>query len=144
VEVYTAQVTLSNLDKRVITSVGVMQSQSAHESGRRKASIIKAMWDTGCTDCCVSRRLVRLLGLQPVGETGLKSAHDDRVTKVYSIDIKLPGEPMISNILAAEIDAQLDFDIIIGLDIIRRGNFHLDNVNGTTVFTFSLPALSAN
>ena len=32
-----------------------------------------------------------------------------------------------------------DYDAIIGMDIINRGNFHLDCDHGETLFSFELP-----
>ena len=32
-----------------------------------------------------------------------------------------------------------DYDAIIGMDIITKGDFHLDSIKGETVFTFTLP-----
>ena len=32
-----------------------------------------------------------------------------------------------------------DYDAIIGMDIITRGNFHLDSNQGETLFSFQLP-----
>ena len=32
-----------------------------------------------------------------------------------------------------------DYDAIIGMDIITRGDFHLDSSKGETLFSFELP-----
>ena len=35
--------------------------------------------------------------------------------------------------------ADIDYDAIIGMDIITKGDFHLDSMKGKTVFEFTLP-----
>jgi hypothetical protein len=42
--------------------------------------------------------------------------------------------------MAMEIETQSDFDIIIGMNIIRLGDFALFNGLGNTVMSFRLPS----
>jgi hypothetical protein len=60
------------------------------------------------------------------------------------MDIMLPDGIVVQNIKAMEIETPSDFDIIIGMNIIRLGDFALRNDHGNTVMTFSLPSSNAN
>jgi hypothetical protein len=123
---------------RVITPVTGRQTK--HSGLERKQLDVSAMWDTDSMGTCVSTRLARHLGLAPFRTTTLASLHGDSVTNVCFMDIVLPDEIVIENVMAMEIETQRDFDIIIGMNIIRLGDFSLCNDHGNTVMTFSLPS----
>jgi hypothetical protein len=56
------------------------------------------------------------------------------------MDIVLPDGLSLKNVRVTAIKTQNDFDIIIGMNIIRLGDFALSNDHGCTVMSFSLPA----
>jgi hypothetical protein len=123
---------------RVLTPVTARQAKSS--GFELKQLDVSAMWDTGSMVTCVSKRLVRYLGLTSFESTTLTSLHGDSVTNVCFMDIVLPDGIVIENVSAMEIETQRDFDIIIGMNIIRLGDFSLCNDQGNTVMTFSLPS----
>jgi predicted aspartyl protease len=122
---------------RVITPVTACQVK---RSGLEVKQLdVRAMWDTGSMGTCVSTELARYLGLAPFRTTTLTSLHGDSVANVCLMDLVLPDGIMIENVMAMEIETRRDFDIIIGMNIIRLGDFSLCNDHGNTVMTFSLP-----
>jgi hypothetical protein len=127
---------------RVITPVTAWQ---AKKSGlKRKQLDVRAMWDTGSMVTCVSKRLVRYLELTSFESTSLTSLHGTSLADVCLMDIVLPDGISIENIKVTEIETPNDFDIIIGMNIIRFGDFSLCNDHGNTVMTFSLPSSNAD
>ena len=101
------------------------------------------MWDTGATNSIITPRVVEALGLEPIrairpistqGVNGLEKS------QAFLVDIHLPGK-----ITAREFTVFLKnpgdvwWDVIIGMDIISRGNFSVSNVNCRTEFSFSVP-----
>jgi protein-tyrosine-phosphatase len=97
------------------------------------------MWDTGSIGTCISSRLAEILGLKSVDSWQLKSIHDSKPANVYILDILLPDGISIQNVLATEITTEGEFDCIIGMNIIRLGDFSITNNNGKTVMSFRLP-----
>jgi hypothetical protein len=100
---------------------------------------VSAMWDTGSMVTCVSKRLARYLGLASFESIPLTSLYGTSLVNVCFMDIVLPDGISIKNIKVTEIETPNDFDIIIGMNIIRLGDFALCNDHGNTVMTFSLP-----
>jgi predicted aspartyl protease len=123
---------------RVITPVTGRQTK--HSGLERKQLDVSAMWDTGSMGTCVSTKLARYLGLVPLKAIRLASLHGDSLVNECFMDIVLPDGIVVQNVKAMEIETWSDFDIIIGMNIIRLGDFSLCNDQGNTVMTFSLPS----
>jgi hypothetical protein len=141
VEAHLIKIPIEDEDVFIKTPVAVRKAENLpfRADGTEQFVGVKAMWDTGCIRSCMCCGLARYLALAPVGEMSIKSIHDSHIANIYQIDILFSDGKFLPNIRVAEITDSAHFDLIIGLDIIRLGNFHLDNVNGNTVFTFSLP-----
>ena len=62
-------------------------------------------------------------------------------TPIYFIDIILNNEVVFNNwkVMGSKIGAQ-GIDILIGMDIISKGDFAISNYNGKTQFSFRLPS----
>lgn len=90
----------------------------------------------------ITPRVVEALGLEPIkairpistqGVNGLEKS------QAYLVNIHLPGK-----ITAREFTVFLKnpgdvwWDVLIGMNIISRGNFSVSNVNSTTEWTFSI------
>ncbi|GHV76633.1 hypothetical protein AGMMS49942_14540 [Spirochaetia bacterium] len=101
---------------------------------------VRAMWDTGSTGCCVSEKLANALDLIGIASLDLTSAHGSKPANVYLIDLLFPDNTKAKNVIAAEIIPSGEFEIIIGMNIITRGDFALSNDRGKTVMSFRLPS----
>lgn len=102
-----------------------------------------AMWDTAATRTHISERVVNLLKLQSIGNTDIHTHRNVEIVNKYDISLILPTNEFILNIVALEgtyekID-NWDIDVIIGMDIIRIGDFHIDYTQEKSVFTFRHP-----
>lgn len=121
---------------------GYIKTNVAILSGEKRIDVV-ALWDTGSTSSHISERLVKLLDLCPVnGKKKITYSH-------YSVDEL--GAYIVSMILPTNLFLQdfkiylgkydgFDFDIIIGMDIIRLGIFSVDFTGERAVFTFSHPS----
>ncbi len=100
-----------------------------------------ALWDTGATDTCISKKVVNALNLKPVNKKMVASVLEIKECWVYTVDIILDNDVMVSNVQVCEtvIDNQ-NIDLLIGMDVIQRGNFIISNSEGKTKFSFSMPA----
>ena len=104
----------------------------------------KALWDTGATKTCVSKKLARQLQLKPVGYAFIHSAsgYGDEPSPAFHVGITLPNKVFISELKVLLTDLPDDFDVLIGMDIINKGDFAISNRNGKTVFTFRTPSVA--
>ena len=105
----------------------------------KSAKTVRALLDTGATCSCVTENLARELKLVKAGNITIKSATDTRLVPCYAVKLILPNS--ITEIAAVvEIVKSDDTDIIIGMDIISKGDFAVSNYNGKTQFSFRTPS----
>ncbi|MDE6736107.1 MAG: retroviral-like aspartic protease family protein [Treponemataceae bacterium] len=100
-----------------------------------------AIWDTGATKTCITKRIADDLNLIPIGRATISTANGIITTNTYSVHIGLPNGVTIQNILVSCANLGADTDILIGMDIITLGDFSITNVNGRTVFSFRIPSV---
>lgn len=101
----------------------------------------QGVWDTGATGSCITQRVVDDLKLIPIGKTQISTANGLKMVNTYLVDIGLPNNVIIPNIVVSCADLGNDLDLLIGMDIISLGDFAITNVNGRTTFSFRLPSI---
>ena len=95
------------------------------------------MWDTGSTVTILSPRLVSELQLEPFQQGGIIGIGGQTEGNTYLLHVLLPTGDVVT--FHEVYEADIDYDAIIGMDIITKGDFHLDSMKGKTVFEFTLP-----
>ena len=102
---------------------------------------VKALWDTGANCCCISEELVKLLNLSPVGKVTFYTPSGSGLAYTYLVDIVLPNNMIINGVkmCSSKIGAQ-NLDLLIGTDIINKGDFAISNYKKNTCFTFRIPS----
>ena len=117
----------------ILTRVSV-----ASADGKHRVDDAIALWDTGATDCFVSRRLIDELKLKKIGEMDVRYADERVVTKdVYLVRLTFQPSGREIEIYASDTgeDSQ---DFIIGMNIIRNGRFLLEPTEDGVSFTFTI------
>jgi len=99
----------------------------------------KALWDTGATNTCISKKLALKLDLQARGLAEMYHADGVAIVPTYFIGILLPNNLGFSSIEVLECDLT-GTDILIGMDIISQGDFAISNFDGNTFFSFRIPS----
>ncbi|GHV89321.1 hypothetical protein AGMMS50267_16810 [Spirochaetia bacterium] len=97
------------------------------------------MWDTGATNSCISQRLAKHLGLTFIDLCDVEGVHGIEPAKVYLVDILLPNTVSINNVHVTEFFDNDDFEVIIGMDIITKGDLAMSNSGGKTIVSFRIP-----
>jgi predicted aspartyl protease len=100
--------------------------------------------DTGATNTCVSLELASELGLVSIGVTESGTAGGKTQVNVYIADLSLcQGRVHFPKhkILSANLTEQPGVEMLIGMDILIRGDFALTHQNGKTVASFRIPSL---
>lgn len=98
-----------------------------------------AMWDTGATNTLISSKIVKTLGLKPFGKSGISSANGIIETNTYLVHVSIPTGSVVTNVLALE-DENDDYEVVISMDIISRGDFVFTNHEGHSTFSFRIPS----
>ena len=100
-----------------------------------------AIWDTGASASVITERVVSELGLQPIDKTKVHTANGVRDAYVYLVNIYLRNNVAFPVIRVTDGDIPgSNIDLLIGLDIIRRGDFAVTHSEGRTCMSFQLPS----
>ena len=99
------------------------------------------IWDTGSSRTIISQKVVNDLQLTSVGTTQVKQLQvkGEVVREVFLMNIALAPHIIFSNVRVGLVLLPPGFDVILGLDIITRGNFSLSQKNGKTIVDFCIP-----
>lgn len=111
-------------------------------SGGTQPKIVKftALWDTGATATVVSKSCAEKLGLKPINKAKVYHANGESIVNVYAINLYLPNQVGFQFIKVTE--AILNgIDVLIGMDIISKGDFSVTNFAGKTTFSFRVPSI---
>ena len=103
--------------------------------------IWQGLWDTGASRTSIDKRIAKELGLIPVGKGTISTANGTMSVNTYFINLTLINRVTITDILVAEADLGSEIDLLIGMDIIRHGDFSITNTNGATTFSFRIPSM---
>lgn len=129
-----------NILEQIATDVLVLPS-SVFSNQNSMPRMWTAIWDTGATKSCIAKRIVDELNLIAVGRTSIGTANGITDANTYLVDIGLPNGVTVKNILVTCADLG-DDDVLIGMDIITKGDFSITNYKGKTVFSFRTPSVA--
>lgn len=100
---------------------------------------VKALVDTGASRSAVSARFAESARLVPFGKTDVHTAKGTDTVSVYTVDVFLPNNVWFPQMFVSEFKGASDFDFIIGMDILSKGDMSITNADGRTVFSFRMP-----
>ena len=100
-----------------------------------------ALWDTGATNSMISDAVVKQCGLVPISYTDIHHAQGTtQNVAVYLANIVLASRITIPGVRVAIGKLRNGIDVLVGMDIISRGDFAITRPNGRTQFSFRIPA----
>ena len=98
-----------------------------------------ALWDTGANCSVITHDVVTALDLKPVTVRRAATPSGVYDAPCYLIELFLPNRVRIPNLLVME-GQPAGCDILIGMDVIGKGDFAVSNYNNQTSFSFRLPS----
>lgn len=110
------------------------------ESNNYIPKLWTGLWDTGASRSSITQRIVDDLSLIPVGRNNVSTANGVVPVNTYCVDIGLPNGVTVSNVIVSCCDLGDDIDVLIGMDIIKHGDFSITNINHKTTFSFRIPS----
>lgn len=102
----------------------------------------QALWDTGATGCVITEPIATQCGLTPIGVLQVFGVHGAEMVNAYLVNLHLPNDVVFENLRVTEGVLGDDIDVLIGMDVITRGDFAVTNKDGLTVFTFRIPSIA--
>lgn len=112
-----------------------------HEETTKQKQKIKAqaIWDTGATITCISHKIAKDLKLVAIGFGRMNTANGLIQVPRYKVNLILPNQISILNLTVSGFCGCSDVDMLIGMDVICRGDFSITNANGTTLMSYRMP-----
>lgn len=99
---------------------------------------VTALWDTGANVSVICKAVAKNLGLEAKGVTELRYANGTQKSNVYRIDLSLSKDIVFKDLFVRECNDGGNFEMIIGMDVISRGDLIILNRSGKTVFEFEI------
>ena len=100
---------------------------------------VKAIWDTGASASCITAPTVAKLQLPQYGQGDWNTAGGKRRTDTYLVSVFLPNKVCIPSLVVGEGDLG-PIEMLVGLDVIRQGDFAVTNHLQKTVCSYRFPA----
>lgn len=125
----------------LITSVMISEAFYPNEPAQNHKQFkqYKALWDTGATGSVITERVIQECGLAPIGVAKVKHGGGTQSTDVYLVNIILPNKVLFHTLRATRLEVY-GADMLIGMDVISRGDFAVTHKSGRTVFSFRFPS----
>lgn len=101
-----------------------------------------ALWDTGATNTVITKSVIDFLHLSPVSVSIASTPQGKYEAKMYYIDLHLPNGFIFRGLLVME-GQPSGCDMLIGMDVIGKGDFAVSNYNGKTVFSYRQPSIGS-
>lgn len=103
---------------------------------------LKALWDTGAMATCISDARAKQMGLVQVDTTQVLGANNVPFdAPVYVVRVRMGDFIIPANKVIGLPMKDAGHEMIIGMDIISRGDLTITNSQGRTVLTFREPSL---
>ena len=105
---------------------------------KTKTKKYKAIWDTGATHSVITPQVFQELGLFAIDKSIVNGVNSRKEVPVTIIHIGLPNKFLIPNHRVSVCDIA-GGDMLIGMDIIARGDFSICTGDKKTLFSFAMP-----
>ena len=121
--------------QRISTELDVSECNDSENLRRIK----KAVWDTGSTTSCIADRLAGECGLRPVDTGIIITATGQAEVPIYMLDLHLSRDITIRNVkVFGSPMMNRDVEFLIGMDVISKGRFTVDSIEGKTTVSFTI------
>jgi hypothetical protein len=103
--------------------------------------LVRALWDTGSTTTIISPEISYALNLSNLGNESMETLVGFGQVSTYVVDLFLDDKIVLQKLKVVEMPCRNQyFDMIIGLDIIKLGNFSITRNKDNFSMNFDLPA----
>ena len=129
----------ADIPNKIISTVYL----SSVSSKSQERTPVKAAWDTGAQKSIITPYLEDLLYLQPIYQVFISGVHGRNQSNIVLLDVEFSNGTTFKDLEVAvcpfNSDPNSDLHMLIGMDIISKGDFVLSNGDGYTLFSFALP-----
>jgi hypothetical protein len=99
-----------------------------------------AIWDTGASNTVITEKVIQECDLKPIGIVEVHTVGGVVNSPAYLVSVHLLNNVVIAQLKVIKGEVK-GADILIGMDIIVRGDFAITNKGKKTVFSFRMPSM---
>jgi hypothetical protein len=126
----------------ILVSDGMMIDVASKGPEQCGAKSYIGIWDTGASSSAITQKVADDLKLRIVSRGITSTAAGKVATTGHTVHLWLPHKVVITNCIASCVDLGiLGVDLLIGMDVIGRGDFSISNFNGKTMMSFREPSM---
>ena len=124
----------------LLTDCGVCKAFNPHlgKGNHPPVASFRGLWDTGATNSVITKNVIDKLGLIPTGQCESYHVGGSNIVNTYHVNILLPNNVGLHSVRVTE-GVLHGADVLIGMDVITKGDFAISNCEGKTCFTFQIP-----
>jgi hypothetical protein len=100
---------------------------------------VRALWDTGAVRSAITPEVMQRLNLAAIDNIAISSANSTSRVDVTAVTVALPNGATIADLPVAVCTIGPNIDMLVGMDIISRGDFAISNGKNRTMFSFAMP-----
>ena len=137
-------VSYNNPVNSLIAPINILPLLIADKVSRSTQVRINALWDTGATVTCIKPELfdtLKLRLLDSINHTTIAGVGGKIAAKTTLLSLFITSSFEIAFCPVYVADFPGNADILIGMDIINKGDFIICNTNNKTSFSFVVPSL---
>lgn len=132
-EEFTFTIKYSEFNGRIITQEHILYNG--------KPIPVKAAWDTGSTYTCISKEFAENFELKSCNMCDISTTYGKKLSNLYDINVILNDDLLIPlKVSTLDYIHQEGIDLLIGMDIISKGDFSISTFNDVTCFSFRIPS----
>ncbi len=121
---------------------GLFVKMYARKPSQERRKMYKALVDTGLQITGISKRIVDEFSLEKVREVDMVDANGNTHKRpTFLVDLIIPGSPEEYSFISVEAPlstATQGEDILLGMNILKRGSFSFENLGEKYVMTFKI------
>lgn len=131
-------VSLGNNASEISCDVDIAHAQDIKNENGIKCT---GIWDTGSEGCLISETLATKLKLTQIGIKRVIGVNIERISPEYVLNIFLPNGASFEVISALVGENIAEDEILLGMNIINKGDFAITNANQSTSMSYRTPSV---
>jgi hypothetical protein len=100
-----------------------------------------AVWDTGSTFTAINPEIAKRSGIIPNDDAAASGLGGSLIGNWLNLPFRLPGGLLFSDKRTMACELPCGIEMVIGMDVIITGDFHISHSGGKTLFSFIHPSL---
>jgi hypothetical protein len=126
---------------QIITEAKMLPPHKYNEAVIPYSKTVKILWDTGASKSCIRTDLAEKYKFPIISSITVMGAGGPFLTNSYLMGLLLPNNIIISEIEVMGLHNAQEIDMLIGMDIIKLGDFLVSTHNEQMYFSFQMPSM---